>query len=602
MRRILILDDIKDAAYAAKNRNLFMRDDTMILSTHISVEVFLKEKFRIECRSLCRFMQPSQTVQNIKLSDRLANEIVDLLDHAHSGQINKKAGLNGIRFFRALYSYPIYYQLINFLNVYDALNNVLKMENVGEILFFDKKVNEYYGSRITLRDILRVFPDIKLTSIINDAEVQAQPRNMSAMRWQKAVNYPGLTALNVLSRFKEAMTKIRCSNIIEGRKTIMIFEPLYELSFLPEHLLSSGFNVLSYNFDFTVAADDGYRLTAKDEASGVTGSGGETGYQSYFKAISIKDVEKTFNDNLGRYLGYLKELSRLDDKYNIRLGVWGVSPTRDLASLASEYLLRKKKPVIGMQHGGLMGNLNNSDVCLTDLDRCSDFISYGFNKSDLKKTYPEKNFDRLTIHEFGTMKAGPRGRAKRRSMRLLFPVTNTISMLGGGMIRDMPDTLLDNQFKLIEYLDNVTDHEIVVKPFPFSNYDNLAIMPILEKAKRVKVINSLSFEDAINLYKVDAVLLEHATTTLYEALDPAYDMEIFLVNHNEVRPIEELALGELKRRVHYAENADDIIPKLKLFFDGKLERKRDNTFYDHYIYRENTKQKISDIVDKLVNS
>ncbi len=601
--KALLLDDIKDAVYIAKNRGSFIHDDILVLSTHASVNVFLKEKFQIECTSLCEFLTPAQAARNIKLSDRLTNETVDLLDDAHSGPINEKAGLKGIKFFRALYSYPIYYQLIIFLNLYEALKEAVKREGIGEILFFDKKINKYYGSEITVQDALKVFSGMKLTPVLNDAAIQAKPENAGALRWHKTIRYPSLTLLSLLSRFERFVLKLKCSNIVKGRKTIMVFEPLYDLSFLHRHLALSGFNILPHNFDFKVTADMGVR-SVRDHAISDISEGVENGngtrYQSHFKYISIKDAEKTFSNNSGRYLGYLKELDRLNNMYDIRLGVWGVSPTYGLAGLASEYLLKNNKPVIGMQHGGLLGNLHNGDVCLTEMSRCSDYISYGFDKNDLKKTYPEKKVDNVTIHEFGTTKTNKKRTGKKPAIRLLFPLTNTLSMLEGGMMRDMPDTILDNQLKLIGYLDSVTGRSIVIKPFPFSDRSSLAILPVLEKTKRIKVINNLSFKDTINSYDVNAVLFEYATTTLYEAL--AYDMEIFLVNNNEVTPIEESALEELKKRVHYAENADDIIPMLELFFNGKLEKKRDDTFYNHYVRKEDTKQNILELVEKLAGS
>jgi len=76
-------------------------------------------------------------------------------------------------------------------------------------------------------------------------------------------------------------------------------------------------------------------------------------------------------------------------------------------------------------------------------------------------------------------------------------------------------------------------------------------------------------------------------------------LEIFVLS-DDVLPLERHALEELKRRVHYSESADEIISKINLFLKGKLEKKRDNTFYNHYVHKENTKENILKLIDNLV--
>lgn len=602
MRRALILNDTKDAFYAAENRDLLLRDDTVIFSTHVSVDVFLKEKFRIECVSLCKYIAPEQAARNIKLSDEMANETVDLLDAAHSAGINERSGLKGIRLFRPLFSYIIYFQFLTCFNLRDSLKAAIEKSGISEILFFNKKINEYEESAITIEDVLKTFSGVKLTAINAGARTQAVIGNPDILKWRKAIDYPYVVFLKLLSRLERLLLKLRYSVMLKGRKTIVLIEPLCDLSFLRRMLALSRHNVIYYDINSLLPAGSGAGLVHDCKISivprGFAGTDSD-GSRRYFRDIIMKNAEEMFNKGADRYIGCLKELDRLNRIYGIKLGIWGISPVFGPRGLVAEYLLKNNRPVIGMQHGGLLGNLHNSDVHMSDATRCTDYISYGFNKNDLAKTYPEKKFDMVTIHEFGTTKTFKKKKRGRPVIDLLIPPTITLSMLEGGMIRDMPDTILNNQLKLAEYLNGVKGRNIVVKPMPFSNYDNLAILPALERMNNIKVINNLSFEDALNFYDVKAVLLEHATTALYEAI--ACDVEVFLVNHNVVRPIEAGALDALKKRVHCAENAEDIIPKLDLFFSGKLEKKRDNSFYERYIYRKDAKKNITKLVKELVS-
>ena len=67
-----------------------------------------------------------------------------------------------------------------------------------------------------------------------------------------------------------------------------------------------------------------------------------------------------------------------------------------------------------------------------------------------------------------------------------------------------------------------------------------------------------------------------------------------------MHPYEYRILKELKKRVHYSEDIDEIISKIGLLLEGKLERKRDDNFYRHYVHKKNTKENILRLIDKLV--
>lgn len=234
---------------------------------------------------------------------------------------------------------------------------------------------------------------------------------------------------------------------------------------------------------------------------------------------------------------------------------------------------------------------------IPDITRCSHYITYGYNKEDLKKTYPQKVFN-IPTYEFGSTKEVDK-RGKKRIIDILYPIINTISILEGGMIREKPDRIVEKQLKLLGYLDLLDKYSVVIKPFFHSNYENLAVFSLLEKLKNAEVIYELFFIDALKLFNPRCVLIDHPSTVLYEIL--SYDCEIFLLG-DSVRPIEESALKELKRRVHYSEDVDEIISKIYLFLKGKLEKKMDNTFYNHYVHKNNTKENILKLIDNIIKN
>ena len=100
-------------------------------------------------------------------------------------------------------------------------------------------------------------------------------------------------------------------------------------------------------------------------------------------------------------------------------------------------------------------------------------------------------------------------------------------------------------------------------------------------------------------YNPRGALIEIPSTSLFELL--GLDIEIFLMN-NYLCPFEKQALEKLKKRVHYSEDINEIIKNLDFFLKGKLVEKRDQTFYNHYVYKKNTKENIVQLVDSLIGN
>jgi hypothetical protein len=64
-------------------------------------------------------------------------------------------------------------------------------------------------------------------------------------------------------------------------------------------------------------------------------------------------------------------------------------------------------------------------------------------------------------------------------------------------------------------------------------------------------------------------------------------------------PFERQALGELKRRVHYAEDSGEMIALLDAYCQGRIEKKRNTDFYNHYIRKPNREQNILRLIEQI---
>ncbi len=602
MRKAIIVNSIRDAEHLVAAHKA-LTQDALIFSTHAAVDVYLKEKHQLDCRCLSMFVPAAQMIDNIKLSDRCAEEITGYLDARYSPGINTDAGLPKIRFFRALYVYTLYQHFIACFGLCAAVDAMVQAHRIEEIVFFDRKINAEEGFNITLADVLAIVKNVRTVCLPEARSSRTAPEHPPVSRWELALRYPSLAIRKPFSGLWAFILKSRYRFLVKNRAAILLLEPLYDFSFLHQALLWSGCNVLYYEFGSSTPTGvnpsvDKSRVKSFDV--GKYENPHEPERVVYFKDLFIRDVGQAFNKNADRYVRCLRVLDGLNARYTIRLGVWGNSPVSWQRSLIAEYLLQQNKPVIGYQHGGLFANLYNDDVFLCDLSRCTDYVSYGFDKNDVAKVYPDKNMDGLTIHALGSTKCNRKAKSCRPVIDILFPITNTISMLEGGMKRNAPDIIARTQVELIRGLAALSGCRIAVKPFPHSDYENLAALPVLEKVKNIDVIRDLSLTTVLNIYNIKAIVFEHHTTTLYEAL--AYDLEIFLVNNDAVRPLEAGALDDLKKRVHYFESVRAMMPALELFLAGKLEKKRDSSFYDHHVHREGTRNKAFKLVEALAGA
>ena len=280
----------------------------------------------------------------------------------------------------------------------------------------------------------------------------------------------------------------------------------------------------------------------------------------------------------------------------VSLAIWGNPPINHARALLFEYFFSKGIPVIGAQHGGSYGDSIAPWQFCSDFNRCDCFFSWGFSKKDMKRLYPDKQL-RCSVVPVGRSKQMSANKHKR--IDILFPIINTVSILTGGMARIPPSKLVIRQIKLLEYLNTLKDIKVTVKPMRWSNFRDCGIFAVLKRLKRLQIENNLDLNTYLQKKMPRAILIEFPSTSLYDCIH--LDTEIFLMN-DPINPYEEYALKDLCKRVHYAESAEAMIKKINLFIDGKLESKRDNSFFNHYVYKKNSKMNILKQIGKIIKT
>lgn len=587
----VILHSIEDAIHCISNN---IHVDKYIFSTHAAIDVYLNEKMGISCQCLSNYWTAEEIVAGKELISERVDSVLSKLDDEIAQIINDNFKLN-MKYYSPLYSYfgkhhySIYYFIIN------SLEKIINQYSLCSIDLYDHPLNMFIDVDTILSTFLgKYFKNIEIRIISCD---------------RKKVNYDKIMAkvrlffknpffiTNKIWQIIERNYRYKIRNQFKSKCTIMLLEHLYNMRFLNSKLYD--YNVLSYNpVNNSLIGIGAYNLFCQKHNVDIRLIQPESQIISDNKVdyLFINDIRQDFNKNINKYLNELLLVDALNKKTPICLGIWGNSPIQAMKALINEYIKSEKRPVIGGQHGGNYGDCYEPWHFDADFDRCDYFISYGFTESDLKRLYPYKKI-KTKILPFGQVSDFGKLKNKKKNIDILFPVTNSLSMFSGGMSRTPPNQLAKRQIAILEYLNSLNNVKSYIKPFMLSNYDNCAVLPVLQRLKKLTIVDYMPLNMFLRKYHPKIIIIEFPSSPLYETLH--LDSEIFLLN-NPVMPYEAKALELLKKRVHYFIKVDDMIHQIDLYLQGKVPKKRDDSFFNHYVSKPKSKENILGFIENTV--
>jgi hypothetical protein len=589
MNEVLVLHSVEDARHCVENG---LQRGNMLFSTHSSVDVYLKESYGVECRCLSGFL----TTEDVKRFEETSSDTVDRilrdLDLVVTPSINEQFGLK-MRYFTPLYSYSGKHHFCGYTCFVFAVRKMIEFHSVRKISFYGRKFNDVFDSTTDMKYIAAVFFEGLEISFLGPSKESGKwnvfvKKNIDIIR--KIFKRPRYALKKAVETVETVCLRRRLSR---KRKTVLLYDDLYDLRFLKKRL--HGYNVLHYGADREVPFGfkrHGLGYGAKVDLRDFDFIEGK---EDPFIRVFLKDIREDFLANIGRYIGAVRSLEEINKEYSVLLGIWGSPPVHGVKSAIFEYLKSGKTKVIGAQHGSVYGDSLKPCHYDSDYSRCDHYFSYGFTGDDLKRGHPAmaEGSEILPVGKAVPVRAN---RAKK-SVDILFPVANATSMFEGGMSRLAPHKLTERQTKLLKYLNSLEGLDIYVKPYSCSTYQNCSVLPVLKRMKNIKFISNLTVTEFLEKYQPKAVLIEFPSTPLFEVMH--LDTEIFLMN-NDINPFEEKALEELHRRVHYSEDVGEIIAKIDLFSKGQLGKKRDDTFYRHYVYKKDRDNNILGFIDLVM--
>ncbi|MBL7129803.1 MAG: hypothetical protein ISS45_00115 [Candidatus Omnitrophica bacterium] len=593
MNKALILHSVEDAQHCIENR---LNQGNMLFSTHSSVDVYLKEVHNVDCQCLSKFLTTEEIINYGRISSDVVDRALRDLDSRIAPSINKQFDLK-MRYFTPLYSYLGKYHFSGYVCFVEAVKRIIDIYKLKRISFYKCKFNGSLDVIANMEYFSSLFFNDLETELLEYLQVN-KSQNIRLREFANIIKRNKQRPLYAIKKLIDIIRKriIRYSYEVfsSNKKTILLYGGLYNLQFLKDEL-PKKYNVLYYGDNGKLPFGFKYgnfianvNLDFKDFEFAEEKKGP-------FIQIFLKDIKEDFLRNISQYLKAIQQLKTINKKHSISLGIWGNPPVSGVKSLIFEYLRSEDIRIIGGQHGCLYGELFNLWQFDSDFNRCNYFLSYGFTQQDLNRLYPNIKLE-TKILPFG--KAEPiKNSGTKKNIDILFPITNSASILRDGMMRIFPHKLTERQIKLLEYLNSLKEPDIYIKLFAYSTYQNCSVLPILKRLKNLKVIADRTLTKFLEAYKPRVVIIEYPSQPLFDVL--YLDSEIFLMN-DDIHPYGSIALEELKKRVHYSEDINEIITKLDLFLKGKLKKKRDNTFYNHYVHKENRKKNVLRFIDLLV--
>ncbi|MBF0554357.1 MAG: hypothetical protein HQK96_07310 [Nitrospirae bacterium] len=585
--KALILHTVSDARHCVAND---LHKGRLLFCTRSSVEVFFRETLSVQCRCLSSFFS-DEGVFRLKDSASLAvDNIIDSLDKNISPVLNARYGLN-MNYFRCLYSYYGKYQYMGYLILYEAIKRISKQFDLSEIVLYDYKFNVFIETDKSFSDIVSLHNNGVNTKVITYQGTVESGSGITLPNVLKRIRRRPLYVLEKLLR--QLTAELHYRRFSKGRKTLLFYGHLYELDFLINSL--NEYNIISYDYNGYVPV--GFRPKEYVSDVSVDYSDFTDDIEGRTAKVVLSDLKYDFSTNISKYINAVLLLRDIQKKYPVSLGIWGNSPVTGVKAFIIEYLRSEGITILGAQHGCLFGDSYVPWHFDADLSRCTKFISYGFTEADLRRLYPLKG-QHAEIVPLGKTKL-PKLKMSGKRIDILFPITNSLSILEGGMDRTLPHKLTERQVDILNYLNGLQDFKTYIKPFRDSNYDNCPVIPILKKMNNLTVVYDMVLLEFFEKYHPAAIIMELPSQPLFEVLH--MDSEIFLMN-SELHPYEGQALYELKKRVHFAYDTGELISMFELYVSGKLEKKRDQTFSHHYVCKENTKENIFKLIHGLCES
>ena len=463
------------------------------------------------------------------------------------------------------HSFSVYGPFVFYSSVIIATVQILnkfivsKKEEFKEINIYDRKLVNFFDSGSNLSDLLRLnYLNYHELKIITNYKIKYLFKNYFRLN--------NIIRLYDLINWRLFIFK---NNLLNYNLELHYFiRPLYDLkNYLKENKknikLIDFLNLLKkikkseVNLDFKVKSD-----VLEDEI-----------YNKYFYNLS-----REINDKKNELFGRLGNLIKLLEGKKVHGFSWGNSPCQFTEKSILISALKEKYPIFGFQHGGSFVDQVYPYHYHSDFFRCTSYYSYGFRKKDLTSYQNE-------LEDFRVLPSGKKlslHNSKFSNEEILYVPTNSLDIYQGGILRTLPNGLLNTQLEILNTLNNQNTNnlQLNVKPFKNANIYNSSFIFEYNKFENLNYILNTTLIDYLKKSVPGLIVFDLPSTPLYEVLQTNSQVILFL---DSVNPFTEEALTLLDKRVHICRSIDQIKSCIQNFVSSTLELKYNNEYYNRYV-------------------
>ena len=558
-----------------------------LFSTHDGVGDFLSSR-NVECTNLTSFLTNAFLVRTFKEIEEPFDELTCRLDKSVSKKISALLGISDLAYFNSLYAYFGKLKLLGLFKLNQALKILLRQKTPKKFLVYYSRNKEFLDASDEIVELVKKHSKkLGFDLLLRENTTKSAPVSFGkkvSPYWTNPVQ------------------------LDKGKKTIILLGYLYDLGFL-KNQLPETYNTILWpqlgypgNLPYPKDTDENLFDELRSTLSSLKTRSLTPDQDSELNFGLMMVENHMIEDFLMHLEDYLTPLLVLNDfisKNPIHLGLWGNPPHSGSKALITNFLMNNDIPVIGSQHGGNYGTQNCYSMHFdTDFSRCSHFLSYGFTYEDLKATYPSRttNCEIVPVGsclEQSRVESSSKSKAK---IDILFPLTNAMSIFPEGC-RPKSDLLTTYQTKILKHLDQLDQLRVVVKPFKDSSYENCSVMQVISMLENIEVIDDMHLTACLKENEVRAIVSEYPSSPMFEVI--GLDTEIFQLSAPNI-PFSKESLELLTRRVHWFEDIDNMLEMLGLWVKGSLKHKRDLSYYNKFLFKENTEDLILRTIEKCL--
>lgn len=583
----VLLHDLDDAAHCIASG---AHAGAVLLSTHTSVDVWLAEEHGLQCRCVTR---PLSNDDLLGLRAR-AGEIVDrVLAGLEAGAGPALGELFGERFdfIAGTYAYLGKFHVDGYLAFAEGMRRTALELGISHVTSYERSLSEALAVSTGMREVLSLVPDLEV-------EIVRRPDGLAGLP-DAAVPKRSLARMSAGRVARKALGKLRhrakvgtFRRFSPGRATVLLAEPLGQLESVYRQI--GDVNIAYLPLGAWHPLGMGRPLMPVDAPDALHAA--ETHFaDDPVASLFAHEVVEDLSVNLGSMVSCVDAMRELAARYGLAAGIWGGPPVTRPAALAFAFLTARGLPVLGVQHGSAYGDSIEPWHFDSDFDRCDAYISYGFTAEDLAHAYPDRT-PRARIEPLGAPRHAET--IGERPVDIVFPVTNALAVFNGGASRTSPDELAHRQVTVLRHLDDLDGVSVVAKPFLYHGPEYNAVLPVLKRLRRVKVIDDVTFTEFLSAYRPRLVVIEFNSQPTFDALHT--DAEIIVIG-DPVHPMEPRAQALLERRVYYTMDLQVALGWIDDFAAGRLEPRCDQEFYRHYVHQLDANARVSGFVREFVS-